>query len=110
MHGSNREKSRKRFKESVQAKFPAGRELAGKKLWQKQPCKPPCHSPPAKAQSCKTRENQMSAEAKPIDLPLALHRGENDLPFVSYQERASFQLLQVDIDSGLWVVRLRAEP
>ena len=49
----------------------------------------------------------MSAEAKPIDLPLALHRGENDLPFVSYQERASFQLLQVDIDSGLWVVRLR---
>jgi hypothetical protein len=52
----------------------------------------------------------MSAEAKPIDLPLALHRGENDLPFVTYQERASFQLLQVDIESGLWVVRLRAEP
>ncbi len=52
----------------------------------------------------------MSAEAKPIALPLALHRGENDLPFVPYQERATFQLLQVDIDSGLWVVRLRAEP
>jgi hypothetical protein len=29
---------------------------------------------------------------------------------VPYQERATFQLLQVDIDSGLWVVRLRAEP
>lgn len=52
----------------------------------------------------------MSAEPKPMPLPLALHRGENDLPFVPYQERAMFQLLQVDIDTGLWVVRLRAEP
>jgi len=52
----------------------------------------------------------VSAEHKPMPVPLALHRGEKDLPFVPYQERASFQLLQVDIDYGLWVVRLRAEP
>jgi len=51
-----------------------------------------------------------AAEAKPIDLPLALHRGESDLPFISYQDGASIQLLQVDIATGLWVVRLRAEP
>jgi 2,4'-dihydroxyacetophenone dioxygenase len=39
-----------------------------------------------------------------------LQRRSLTVEFVPYQERASFQLLQVDIDSGLWVVRLRAEP
>jgi len=52
----------------------------------------------------------VSAEPRPMPLPLALHRGEKDLPFVPYLERATFQLLHVDIESGLWVVRLRAEP
>jgi 2,4'-dihydroxyacetophenone dioxygenase len=42
--------------------------------------------------------------------PLALHRGESELPFVSYQEGVSFQLNQVDIEAGFFVVRLRGEP
>lgn len=43
-------------------------------------------------------------------LPLALHRGESDLPFVPYQEGVTFQLNQVDIEAGYFVVRLRGEP
>jgi 2,4'-dihydroxyacetophenone dioxygenase len=50
----------------------------------------------------------MSASPKPI--PTALHRGEKELPFISYQEGVSIQLLQADVESGLWVVRLRAQP
>jgi quercetin dioxygenase-like cupin family protein len=42
--------------------------------------------------------------------PLSLHRAENDLPFVPYQEGVVFQLLQVDLDAGLWVARVRFEP
>jgi quercetin dioxygenase-like cupin family protein len=42
--------------------------------------------------------------------PLALHRGESDLPFVPYQEGVTFQLLQVDIEAGFFVVRVRGEP
>src|SRR5215207_2876935 len=42
--------------------------------------------------------------------PMALHRGESDLPFVQYQEGVTFQLNQVDIEAGYWVVRLRSEP
>lgn len=48
--------------------------------------------------------------ANPIPLPIALHRGEKELPFVPYQEGATFQLLHADIEAGLWVVRLRAQP
>ena len=43
-------------------------------------------------------------------LPLALHRGESDLPFVPYQEGVTFQLNQVDIEAGFFVVRVRGEP
>src|SRR3990170_3105485 len=43
-------------------------------------------------------------------LPMALHRGESDLPFVPYQEGVTFQLNQVDIEAGFFVVRLRGEP
>ena len=50
----------------------------------------------------------MSASLKPI--PAALHRGEKELPFVPYQEGVQFQLLQADIEGGLWVVRIRAQP
>ena len=50
----------------------------------------------------------MSAVLKPI--PSALHRGEKELPFVSYQEGMSFQLLHADIEKGLWVVRVKAQP
>ena len=40
--------------------------------------------------------------------PPALHRGESDLPFVPYQEGVTFQLLQVDIEAGFFVVRCAA--
>ena len=43
-------------------------------------------------------------------IPLALLRTESDLPFVGYQDGVKFQLVQANIASGYWVVRLRAEP
>jgi 2,4'-dihydroxyacetophenone dioxygenase len=43
-------------------------------------------------------------------LPLSLHRGENELPFVPYQEGVVFQLLQVNTETGLWIARVRFEP
>ena len=42
--------------------------------------------------------------------PLALHRGESDFPFVPYQDGVTFQLLQVDLEAGFFVVRVRGEP
>ena len=42
--------------------------------------------------------------------PPALHRGESDLPFVTYQEGITFQLIQVDVEAGFFVVRVRGEP
>jgi quercetin dioxygenase-like cupin family protein len=48
--------------------------------------------------------------ASPKPLPTALHRGEKELPFVAFQEGVTFQLLQADIEAGLWVVRVRAQP
>jgi quercetin dioxygenase-like cupin family protein len=44
------------------------------------------------------------------DVPAALHRSESELPFVAYQEGVVFQLLQVDVEAGLWVVRVRFQP
>ena len=53
----------------------------------------------------------MTASIAPIPgIPAALHRAENDLPFVAYQEGVEFQLLQVDVETGLWVVRVRFAP
>lgn len=43
-------------------------------------------------------------------IPEALHRAEKDLPFVDFQEGVVFQLLQVDVESGLWVIRARFQP
>jgi len=45
-----------------------------------------------------------------LDIPSAIHRGEADLPFISVGDGTHLQLLQVDIDAGLWVVRTRFEP
>jgi quercetin dioxygenase-like cupin family protein len=45
-----------------------------------------------------------------VEPPPALHRGESDLPFVPYQEGVTFQLIQVDIEAGFFVVRVRGEP
>ncbi len=45
-----------------------------------------------------------------IDIPTAIHRGETDLPFVDIGDGSDMQLLQVDIEAGLWVVRTRFQP
>ena len=42
--------------------------------------------------------------------PAALHRAENDLPFVTFFEGLDFQLLQASVENGLWVVRTRFQP
>ena len=53
----------------------------------------------------------MSTAFAPIpNIPVALHRAENDLPFVEFQEGVVFQLLQADIATGLWVIRVRFQP
>ncbi len=53
----------------------------------------------------------MSAQPEDaVGLPLSLHRGEGELPFVPYQEGVAFQLLQVNVEAGLWVVRVRFNP
>lgn len=51
--------------------------------------------------------NQATA-VRPI--PVALHRSEKELPFVTYQEGVAFQLLHVDVDAGMWVIRVRFQP
>ena len=40
----------------------------------------------------------------------AIHIGESDLPFVDVGDGSSLQLLQVDLNVGLWVVRTRFQP
>lgn len=44
------------------------------------------------------------------DIPTAIHRGEDDLPFVDLGDGIQLQVLQVNIDVGLWVVRNRFAP
>ena len=44
------------------------------------------------------------------NVPSSFHRGESELPFVPYQEGVTFQLLQVDVNNSLWVIRVRFEP
>ena len=46
----------------------------------------------------------------PPAIPEAMHRGAEDLPFVRFTDGVEFQLLQVDIELGLWVVRTIFEP
>ncbi len=45
-----------------------------------------------------------------IEPPGALHRGERDLPFVTFFQGLDFQLLQANVETGLWVVRTRFQP
>lgn len=45
-----------------------------------------------------------------IDIPPALHRAESDLPFVDLGDGSHMQLLQCDVESGLWVIRTRFQP
>ena len=44
------------------------------------------------------------------DIPRAIHRGEDELPFVAVGDGSHIQLLQVDVELGLCVVRTRFEP
>ena len=44
------------------------------------------------------------------DIPAAFHRGEDQLPFVTFADGIKFQLLKVDIENALWVVRVRFDP
>jgi quercetin dioxygenase-like cupin family protein len=43
-------------------------------------------------------------------IPRAMHVGEDELPFLALGDGSHIQLLQVDIEKGLWVVRTRFEP
>ena len=43
-------------------------------------------------------------------IPEAMHRAGDELPFVELTEGVEFQLLQVDIEAGLWVVRTLFQP
>jgi quercetin dioxygenase-like cupin family protein len=53
----------------------------------------------------------MATNLAPIpEIPAALHRAEKDLPFVVFQEGVDFQLLQVDLEAGLWVIRALFKP
>ena len=52
----------------------------------------------------------MTTQPIAFPVPSALHRGEKDLPFVPYQEGVTFQLLQSDVATGLWVIRVRFQP
>ncbi len=45
-----------------------------------------------------------------VDLPTAILRHESDLPFVPLGDGSTMQLLQVDVEQGLWVVRTRFAP
>lgn len=42
--------------------------------------------------------------------PSAIHRGEDELPFVDVGDGTLLQLLQVDLAQGVWVVRNRFAP
>ncbi|MEZ5144305.1 MAG: 2,4'-dihydroxyacetophenone dioxygenase family protein [Acidimicrobiales bacterium] len=45
-----------------------------------------------------------------LDIPSAIHRGESELPFVDLGDGSLLQLLQVDLDQGLWVIRTKFQP
>jgi len=44
-----------------------------------------------------------------LEIPKALHRGESELPFVALGDGTHLQLLQVDVEAGLWVIRTKFE-
>lgn len=53
----------------------------------------------------------MTANPAPFPgLPSALHRSENELPFVEFMPGLGMQLLQASIENALWVVRTRFAP
>jgi 2,4'-dihydroxyacetophenone dioxygenase len=38
-------------------------------------------------------------------VPTAVHRGESDLPFVTFPDSVRMQLVQADLANGVWIVR-----
>ncbi|MEX2294641.1 MAG: 2,4'-dihydroxyacetophenone dioxygenase family protein [Acidimicrobiales bacterium] len=42
-----------------------------------------------------------------VDLPTTILRHESELPFVALGDGSTLQLLQVDVDQGLWVIRTK---
>jgi hypothetical protein len=45
-----------------------------------------------------------------FEAPTALHRGESDLPFVTLPDGIRMQVLQVDLATGVWVIRSLFKP
>lgn len=45
-----------------------------------------------------------------MDIPASFMRSHDDLPFVTFDEGITFQLLKADVENGLFVVRVRFEP
>ena len=45
-----------------------------------------------------------------IEIPRATHRSEADLPFVELGDGIELQVLQIDVELGLWVIRNRFQP
>jgi quercetin dioxygenase-like cupin family protein len=45
-----------------------------------------------------------------LEIPKALHRGESELPFVNLGDGTHMQVLQLDVEAGLWVIRTKFEP
>lgn len=43
-------------------------------------------------------------------IPVALHRCEGELPFVKAEDDMDLQVLQVNLEAGLWVLRVRIKP
>lgn len=47
----------------------------------------------------------------PFDgIPAALHCGESELPFVEFDPGVEMQVVHIDVEAGLWVVRMRMQP
>jgi 2,4'-dihydroxyacetophenone dioxygenase len=45
-----------------------------------------------------------------LEVPRAIHRSEDEVPFVPLGDGSELQLLQVDVELGLWVIRTRFQP
>ena len=43
-------------------------------------------------------------------IPAAIHRGEDDLPWIDIGEGSLMKVLHIDVEQGLWVVRNRFQP
>ncbi|WP_295684168.1 2,4'-dihydroxyacetophenone dioxygenase family protein [uncultured Nevskia sp.] len=51
-----------------------------------------------------------SLPTQKLRIPQADHRAYADIPFVEFMKGVDMQLLQIDIEAGLWVVRIRFAP